>query len=254
MKNLITKTLDQIEAQENVRILHCVESGSRAWGFSSADSDYDVRFIYVRPKEFYLRLDQTRDVIELQNETLDISGWDVQKALVLLHGSNPAFFEWNASPIVYRTTDEWQSLLPIFDKYFSVKSGIYHYLSMAKRHNLEYLKGENVKPKKYFYVLRAILACKHILQKATPPPIEFGVLADEYLDASVKPDVEKLLYLKTCSPEIRECPKNERLNDYIIKNIDDLEQAAKNLKGDERNDWDELNKIFLSIIEQDVAR
>ncbi|MGN0768989.1 MAG: DNA polymerase beta superfamily protein, partial [Christensenellales bacterium] len=85
MKEQINAKLDEIEKKENVRILHCVESGSRAWGFASPDSDYDVRFIYVREKEFYLRLDKTRDVIEWQlDETLDISGWDLKKALVLL--------------------------------------------------------------------------------------------------------------------------------------------------------------------------
>ena len=80
MKALINEKLNEIEKRENIKILHCVESGSRAWGFASPDSDYDVRFIYVRPKEFYLRLDKTRNVIEWQlDETLDINGWDIQQ-------------------------------------------------------------------------------------------------------------------------------------------------------------------------------
>ncbi len=105
MEELIKSKLKEIEEKENIKILHCVESGSRAWGFASPDSDYDVRFIYVRPKEFYLRLDKTREVIEWQlDDTLDINGWDVSKALSLLYKSNPTLFEWNSSPIVYNCT------------------------------------------------------------------------------------------------------------------------------------------------------
>ena len=103
MDNIINEQLSALEQTENIKILMAVESGSRAWGFSSAESDYDVRFIYIRPKEFYLRLDQTRDVIEKPiSDQLDIIGWDLKKALTLLHGSNPSLYEWFASPIVYR--------------------------------------------------------------------------------------------------------------------------------------------------------
>ncbi len=111
MIDVIKEKIQEIEKKENVRVLHCVESGSRAWGFASPDSDYDVRFIYVRPKDYYLRLEKTRDVIEWQlDDTLDINGWDIQKALRLLHKSNPTLFEWNSSPIIYKTTNEWASV------------------------------------------------------------------------------------------------------------------------------------------------
>lgn len=100
---VITEKLNEIEEKENVKILHAVESGSRAWGFASPDSDYDVRFIYVRKKEDYLTLCEKSDVIEWQlDETLDINGWDLKKALQLFHKSNATLFEWSNSPIVYR--------------------------------------------------------------------------------------------------------------------------------------------------------
>ena len=138
MRETILEKLDVIEKHESIKILHCIESGSRAWGFASPDSDYDVRFIYVRPKNFYLRLDRTDDVIEWQlDDTLDISGWDLKKALILLHKSNPTLFEWNSSPIVYRTTDEWQKISAVINRYFVAKSGLYHYLSTAKRNYSE---------------------------------------------------------------------------------------------------------------------
>ena len=75
MRNMIIERLKEIEQRENIRILHAVESGSRAWGFASPDSDYDVRFIYVRPRDFYLKLEKTRDVLEFPvNDLLDING------------------------------------------------------------------------------------------------------------------------------------------------------------------------------------
>lgn len=102
MRDLIIQKLKEIEQNENIRILHAVESGSRAWGFPSPDSDYDVRFIYIRSPEFYLKLEKTRDVIELPiNDMLDINGWDLNKALRLLHSSNPTLFEWMSSPVIY---------------------------------------------------------------------------------------------------------------------------------------------------------
>ena len=250
MKELILEKLKEIEERENVRILHCVESGSRAWGFASPDSDYDVRFIYARPKEYYLRLDKTRDVIEWQlDDTLDINGWDIQKVLILLHKSNPTLFEWNSSPIVYKTTDEWKNIAAMINRYFVAKSGLYHYLSTAKTNYREYLKGDLVRYKKYFYVLRPLLACKWILAEGTPPPMEFHVLMEKYLDADLKPDVEKLLDLKMNSPEISVGKRFDRVNDYLDRTIAELEQIVATMSDDKLYAWDELNDIFLSVIQ-----
>ena len=99
-----------------------MESGSRAWGFASPDSDDDVRFIYVRPKVEYLRLDTVRDVIEVPiNKVLDINGWDLQKALRLLYKSNPTLFEWFSSPIVYMETEFADEFRAMMMEYFSSK-------------------------------------------------------------------------------------------------------------------------------------
>ena len=102
MQKEILKTLDQIEAQNNVKILYACESGSRAWGFPSPDSDYDVRYLYIRPVESYLKLFSERDVIEGPiDEVKDFVGWDLQKALKLLMKGNAPLIEWVRSPIVY---------------------------------------------------------------------------------------------------------------------------------------------------------
>ena len=246
---IIKEKLNEIEKRENVKILHCVESGSRAWGFASPDSDYDVRFIYVRPKDFYLRLDKTRDVIEWQlDETLDINGWDLNKALCLLYKSNPTLFEWNKSPIVYKTSKEWEKISSFFDKYFVPKFGLYHYLGTAKTHYKIYFKSDIVKYKKYFYVLRPLLACEWILKKGTPPPMPFKDLMDECLDGSIRSDVMKLLDLKIKFPEIAEGKAFTNVNDYIEKKIQSLEEITKDISITQKGSWEELNKLFLEVV------
>ena len=105
----IKEKLSQIEARENIRIIYACESGSRAWGFASPDSDYDVRFIFVRPVEDYLRVKELPDYIDAElNEVYDINGWDLKKFFKQLYKSNPVIFEWADSPIVYRTSEEWE--------------------------------------------------------------------------------------------------------------------------------------------------
>ena len=249
VQEIIPAKLKEIEARENIRVIHCVESGSRAWGFASPDSDYDIRFIYVRPIEYYLRLDKTRDVIEWQlDETLDINGWDLQKALRLLHSSNPTLFEWNNSPIVYKTTPEWAEISAIIGHFFQKKAGLYHYLSTAKKNYREYLKGDMVKLKKYFYVLRPILACRWILEKQTPPPMLFSALADACLDEALVPAVTDLLRLKMETPEIGLGPRIGIINDYLDASIEEVDRLIQAIPGDEKVTWDELNRLFLEAV------
>ena len=223
MRETILSKLGEIENRENVKILLAVESGSRAWGFASPDSDYDVRFIYVRPKEDYLRLEKTRDVIELPIEgELDINGWDLDKTLRLLRASNPTLFEWFSSPIVYRETAFAQEFRSIMQRYFSSKRGLSHYLSMASSNYREYLKGNMVKAKKYFYVLRPVLACRWILYKGSPPPMLFSELMEAELDPVLLPDVNRLLDLKMNAPEINTIPKIESINRYLDSSLEEV--------------------------------
>ena len=248
-RQIIPAKLKEIEERENIRILHCIESGSRAWGFASPDSDYDVRFIYVRPLEYYLRLDKTRDVIEWQlDDTLDINGWDLQKALRLLHSSNPTLFEWSNSPIVYKTTQEWAKLSAVIGHYFQKKAGLHHYLNTARKNYREYLKGDMVRLKKYFYVLRPILACRWILEKQTPPPMLFSELADACLDEALVPAVSDLLHRKMETPELGLGPRIDIINDYLDASIEEVEEQIRMLPGDDQVTWEELNRMFLEMV------
>ena len=249
MRELIIQKLKEIEQTENIRILHAVESGSRAWGFPSPDSDYDVRFIYVRPPEFYLKLEKTRDVIELPiNDMLDINGWDLNKALRLLHSSNPTLFEWMSSPVIYHQTEFIDQLQPIMDQYFSCKSGLYHYLSMAEGNYRDYLKGDIVRAKKYFYVLRPILACKWILRTHTKPPMLFSELADAELAEALKPAVNRLLDIKMNTPEVKEIPRVCEINDYLDQSIENLRNEIAVFNIEHRADWAPLNELFLKTV------
>ena len=249
MHDLIVEKLAQIEREEDVKILHAVESGSRAWGFPSPDSDYDVRFIYVRKPEYYLKLEKTRDVIELPiNDMLDINGWDLNKTLRLLHSSNPTLFEWMSSPIVYRQTDFIDRLSPILDSYFSCKSSLHHYLSIAEGNYRDYLKSDMVKIKKYFYVLRPVLACKWILHKQTKPPMLFSDLMESELEPSLKPVINHLLDIKMNAPEIKEIPKIEEINNYLDEVMAAVHEEIFAYPGEHRADWAPLNELFLETV------
>ena len=248
MKEIIQKKLEEIEKQEHVKIILAIESGSRAWGFESADSDYDVRFIYVREPEMYLRLDTVRDVIEWQlDEVFDISGWDIKKALQLLYKSNPTLFEWINSPIVYKETREGRELRELSKQYFDVKKSVMHYLNMASNTFDNYLQDESVKLKKYFYALRPILAVKYALENKTQPPIKFNDLKDMMLEDSLKDLVNHLLELKIDSNEANYISRIVCLNKYIEENIDIIKNLANNLV-ESKFDWDELNEYFIKML------
>lgn len=246
----ILKKLSDIEKTENIKILHAIESGSRAWGFASPDSDYDVRFIYVRPRNDYLKLEKNRDVIEWElNDVYDMNGWDISKTLRLLRNSNPTVFEWLNSPIVYRSDDIIKEITPAMNSYFSCKSGIYHYVSTAVS-NSHYLKSEFIKLKKYFYVIRPILACKWIMENKTSPPVLFSELVDSVAEDHIKPVIAELLRIKTEVPEISTGRHIPELDIYIKNSIPEIKKYADSMSYDKNKDWSELNGIFLKILER----
>lgn len=250
MREKIQEQLRRIEEAENIKILLAVESGSRAWGFASPDSDYDVRFIYIRRLEDYLRLDAIRDVIELPiNDVLDINGWDLQKTLRLLHKSNPTLFEWFSSPIVYQKTEFADKFRDLMMHYFSSKKTLYHYVSMAEGNYREYLKGDLVRAKKYFYVLRPVLACQWILDWGTPPPMLFSELLKAELPVELIDVVNQLLELKMNSPEVKLVKRISEINEYLDESIPSIKRAVRLLEDSLTPDWNELNQLFLQSLE-----
>ena len=249
MENIIKGKLCEIEKRENVKIIYAVESGSRAWGFASLDSDYDVRFIYVRKLEDYLKLEKTRDVIEWQlDDVYDINGWDLNKTLRLLHSTNPTVFEWANSNIIYRSSEEWERVRSIINGYFSKKAGLHHYVNTAKRTYSEHLKGEYVRLKKYLYVIRPILACEWILEEGTPPPMLFKELAEVKLEKEMKGTIDELIYKKINSPESKAEKRIDVLNEYIEMKFYSLNERIEKIPSVKKQGYDELNNVFADIV------
>ena len=249
-RELVLLKIREIEEKEKIRVLHVIESGSRAWGFASLDSDYDVRFIYVRDKDFYLSLRDTKDFIDWElNDVLDINGWDLKKALQHFHKSNATLFEWSNSPIVYATTEEWQNLYrQAAGKYFACKSAMYHYYGTANKNYHAYLLDDMVKYKKYFYVLRPLLACKWIEEKKCPPPVLFDELFHTVLEDDMKPAVEDLLAKKVKMSESDKAPRIEKINQYIEEKLAYYKAVAESMKDDRNPDWEPLEKAFRDIV------
>jgi predicted nucleotidyltransferase len=203
MLEIIKEKLTEIERQHHVRILYACESGSRAWGFPSPDSDFDVRFIYAGQQEDYLSIIEKKDVIDLPvNEVLDIGGWDIRKALKLFLKSNSPLYEWLQSPIVYDESSGFANeLRRLMGEYFSLRAGGHHYLSMTLNTINNDLQAEKAKIKRYCYALRSALACKWIVERQTVPPMEFGKLLVQVNDQSFQSAIDDLLKVKAISDE-----------------------------------------------------
>lgn len=242
----IIQKLSEIETQEHVKILHAVESGSRAWGFVSPDSDFDVRFIYLHEKDWYLKLNSQRDVIEYQlDDVYDINGWDLQKTLKLVYKSNPTVFEWSNSPIVYQTSELFQNLKPVITSYFSPKTAVYHYLSTAKHNYHAYCEKEQVKFKKYFYVLRPLLACYWILENQTPPPMLFSDLQKLPQAQEIDALIQNLLAIKAQTSELGTGEKIPELDRWIQGHFALAEHKISALPENHNSGWENLNSAFL---------
>ena len=215
INNTILNELSRIEKKYKVYIMYACESGSRAWRFESMDSDYDVRFIYVHQPGWYLSLFERRDVIEetVPNKLLDISGWDIKKTLKLFCKSNPPLYEWLQSPIVYRQDKELvEKIKRLIPEYYDPVSAIYHYYHMANRNYRQYLLGEEVWVKKYFYVLRPVLACMWIENNLGPVPTEFNILLDKIVNnKELKMVIDDLVTLKK---EVNELKRGTKIHSY----------------------------------------
>ena len=251
MKAKILEKLKEIENEHKIKILYACESGSRAWGFESPDSDFDIRFIYVNKLDYYLSIENKRDTIEVVDGELDFVGWDLKKALYLLRKSNPSLIEWLNSPIVYLKDEEFfNRFSDLMKKAFNIKALMYHYLHMAKTNYREYLKGDLVKIKKYFYVLRPILALKWLEDKRSIPPIEFNKLLNSVnIPEEIKKEILKLLEKKKVKKELDLEPRIEILNEFIEENISYYERYLKNLdvniKPLEAKEFDDLLKEMI---------
>ncbi|WP_438421167.1 nucleotidyltransferase domain-containing protein [Bacillus siamensis] len=253
MKQRIIEELKRMEAKHDVKVLYAVESGSRAWGFPSSESDYDVRFLYVPKKEWYFSIEPHRDVIEEPiHDMLDISGWELRKALQLFKKSNPPLLEWLSSEMIYyEAFTAAEKLRKLKTRAFSPEACLYHYLNMAKRNEKTELRGSAVKIKKYFYVLRPLLACKWIETFGTVPPMSFSVLADALLtDEALISEISTLLTRKKSGQELAPEPGNMIIHAFIEEEIERIGQYAKTVKTPKPDITDELNQLLIQTVEE----
>ena len=252
MEDVIIQKIKELEQSHQVKILYACESGSRAWGFPSIDSDFDIRFIYARHKDTYLSIIEQRDVIEPPvDEVLDVSGWDIRKGLQLFLKSNAPLYEWLQSPIVYQEeTDFRQTLTGLMEKYFYPRSGCHHYFSMAHNTFANELEGEVVKIKKYFYVLRPMLACQWILAGKGVPPMEFATLRTLITEPDIQTAIDQLLEVKVNADEHTTIAPVPILHQWIAGKLDECKRLSDELPA-VKNDTVELDALFRKYIAYD---
>lgn len=231
--------LREIEQRRNLRIVFACESGSRAWGFASSDSDFDVRFIFARPTAEYLRLRPPADAFDLPADgDIDAAGWDIRKTAELMSRSNPPLLEWLDSPIIYRADDfAFERLRKLRDHYFDPKKSAFHYLNLARGVWHKYIEG-NSRPvrKKYLYVLRPLACIRYIELHRRQPPTEFenvlsGIDWPERAMASVRHLVEQ----KKAAAELGMAASDPVLDQYIVAWLNQAERLAQSLPPQQRD-------------------
>lgn len=243
--------LDQIEKEYRVKIILACESGSRAWGFPSKDSDYDVRFIYINPRDWYLSIGQKRDVIELPiDNELDINGWDLRKALQLLRKSNSPLLEWLSSPIRYRNLNS--ALAPIIKlskKAFMPKSSCFNYLSVARNSISKFQNDEKIKIKAYMYAIRTILCCRWIVENLNQPPMHINdLLSDLSDDNELREAINMLIRIKRENTEKYLVQRSPLIDEYLAEQLAVLsERIPENFT---KPGIEEFDRVFRKILNE----
>lgn len=248
----IEKRLAKIEATEDVQILMAIESGSRAWGFPSPDSDYDVRFIYVQKRDWYLSLRPGRDVIEQPIvDEIDLNGWDIRKALGLLLKSNAVVSEWIESPIRYRDDHPVvEQLSKLADDVLNGRALAHHYANLGQNNADRWMaKDGDVPVKKYFYSLRPALAIRFLRNHpGGRPPMDLQALVEASdLPAAIITDIDHLIEAKKTTNEKSNGARKPAI-DALIK--DELARASEvtDQSGSDEAFFARAEKIFLELV------
>lgn len=246
----IQEELKAVERELGVHVVYAVESGSRAWGFESEDSDYDVRFVYARPAKDYLRLEGMRDTIEwcLQDD-LDIVGWDVAKFLRLMRNSNPTVFEWLASTIVYREEPYFDLVRAIAPHCLDPAALAHHYLGIATKYRARFLKADKVTLKRYLYTIRSVLATRWAIERKTTPPMAFEELCAEMLEPELVHAVKDMVERKATGLEKDDHVLIPEVDAWVDRAMDDLKERVATLTSKSRMAWEEMNIIFFALLE-----
>lgn len=243
----INDILKRVETEHDVKILYACETGSRAWGFPSPDSDYDIRFIYRHDRDWYLKLNEPKDFIESLNGDLDLSGWDLRKALVLLKKSNVALIERFQSPVRYYADEAFtQRFMQLLPAYYSPVASFYHHWSLAGRFWEEMQSRGDVKLKAFFYLVRSLLSCRWIVRDDAVPPMHLEGLL-KYATEEEKMMLRELVVLKATKTESYVHPLSAWMQGLITQEFARLETAKANLRASSQ-DCSLLNDFFLKTL------
>lgn len=248
---LINTTINTVCAEQQIACLHAIESGSRAWGFPSPDSDYDVRLLYCHQPDWYLRLFEDKDTFEfIDNDLLDvpfdIGGWDIKKALQLIYKSNAVIFEWLSSPIVYQQQNNHiQTLKTLSLEYFQPLAAFHHYRGMANTASAGLDMNAPLKIKKLFYILRALLAANWVLTKQTPPPVVMREMFD-LIGLDAQQQINELIEIKSHYTEGHKVS----LSPLLLSTIEGLWQGieAADLTSKDTPNTEPLNAFFQRVV------
>lgn len=247
MKETIIRSLESLAAEQDITILYACESGSRAWGFPSTDSDYDVRFIYIHREDWYISIKRGKDTIDLPIDgELDLGGWELAKSLGLAAASNAVIWEWLQSPIIYSEREAFRErLFEALAGYYSLKGACYHYLSQVKKTIDEHLKGDKIKLKKYFYILRPLLAAHWICEKRSVPPMEFALLLEQINDRTdLVKEIESLVKLKAAATEGEMVVRNVMVDNFCRELFSDCDSKAPSLPVASEKGLERLNQFL----------
>ena len=206
--------------QSGVKILFAIESGSRAWGFPSPDSDYDCRFIYVWPPEDHLVLEARRDVIEFPIEDdIDAGGWDLRKALLLALKGNAVIQEWVKSPLAYEEINGFRvGLEAVLGQIVEPRMVARHYLGLLHRHNP--VSPGDTKLKRLFYAIRPALSLQYMEERdfhALPPMDVSRLLDGVTIDPPLRLLIDAMLETKKVTREMGTGPVPGPLADYLAQ-------------------------------------
>lgn len=247
----IRDILTEIEEKQKICVLYACETGSRAWGFPSPDSDFDIRFIYMHERDWYLSLSHRRDTIEHMDGDLDITGWDLRKSLTLLKKSNAALIERFQSPIEYYSVPGFkEAFKKLVENYYSPTAVFFHHYSLARKF-WEDIEGQaEFKLKSFFYLVRSLVSCIWIVQDKSVLPMHIEGLM-KYTEEPVKERLDELIRLKASVGEKYLHSKDERMNEWIRQQFKLLEMAGQHL-GVNRTGMSMLNEFFLKMLHAKV--
>jgi predicted nucleotidyltransferase len=248
IRRRVQEELDVVERNREVRIVLAIESGSRAWHFPSQDSDYDVRFVYIHNMDTYLSIEPFREVIERPIDgALDISGWDLRKALRMVVHSNAVLFEWLSSPERYRETEMAQRIRSLAHESCFLPALIYHYDRMARHAFEEIVASDSISFKTYCYALRPALALLWIRCHQEPPPMDLPTLLSRDIVArEVHETIMDLVERKAVTTEQSRTPRNETLDTFIAGVL--METASRFKLPDRATVVSKANALFASLL------